>query len=124
MRSLRAFIETVQNSICRLTRLNGDAGFGGTCACSIYVLLRTMGATRPFTSKIMTRAFPLISTTTIFPPQIQMLRRKGAKLPTWTFCLLRFEVAVAIRKLNYHGPIGSQETPLSTEEKRPLCRGD
>ncbi|KAL7935999.1 fungal-specific transcription factor domain-containing protein [Trichoderma chlorosporum] len=35
-----------------------------------------------------------------------------------TFCLLRFEVAVAIRKLNYHGPVGSQEPVLSTAEKR------
>ncbi|KAL6800972.1 fungal-specific transcription factor domain-containing protein [Trichoderma sp. SZMC 28013] len=35
-----------------------------------------------------------------------------------TFCLLRFEVAVAIRKLNYLGPVGSQEPPLSTAEKR------
>jgi hypothetical protein len=47
---------------------------------------------------------------TIAPPE-----RQG--ITDMTFCLLRFEVAVAISKLNYHGPIGSQEPVLSTAEK-------
>ncbi|KAL7906614.1 fungal-specific transcription factor domain-containing protein [Trichoderma velutinum] len=50
---------------------------------------------------------------TIAPPE-----RQG--ITDMTFCLLRFEVAVAIRKLNYHGPIGSQEPALSTTGKRGL----
>ncbi|PNP51411.1 hypothetical protein THARTR1_07957 [Trichoderma harzianum] len=48
---------------------------------------------------------------TVAPPE-----RQG--ITDMTFCLLRFEVAVAIRKLNYHGPVGSQEPALSTAEKR------
>ncbi|KAJ4858045.1 fungal specific transcription factor domain-containing protein [Trichoderma breve] len=48
---------------------------------------------------------------TVAPPE-----RQG--VTDMTFCLLRFEVAVAIRKLNYHGPVGNQEPALSTVEKR------
>ncbi|PTB35026.1 hypothetical protein M441DRAFT_52468 [Trichoderma asperellum CBS 433.97] len=50
---------------------------------------------------------------TIAPPE-----RQG--ITDMTFCLLRFEVAVAISKLNYHGPVGSQEPALSTAEKCDL----
>ncbi|UKZ80181.1 hypothetical protein TrVFT333_007938 [Trichoderma virens FT-333] len=50
---------------------------------------------------------------TVAPPE-----RQG--ITDITFCLLRFEVAVAIRKLNYHGPVGSPEPVLSTAEKRDL----
>ena len=37
-----------------------------------------------------------------------------------TFCLLRFEVAVALRRLNYPAPIGSGQTELSTAQKRNM----
>lgn len=40
-----------------------------------------------------------------------------------TFCLLRFEVSVAIRKLNYPAAIGSQESALSAAEKRSMVEG-
>ncbi|KKP05754.1 fungal specific transcription factor domain-containing protein [Trichoderma harzianum] len=53
---------------------------------------------------------------TVAPPE-----RQG--VTDMTFCLLRFEVAVAIRKLNYHGPVGSQELALSTVEKREFVEG-
>lgn len=36
------------------------------------------------------------------------------------FCLLRFEVAVAIRKLNYPGPIRSREPEMSLSQKRRM----
>lgn len=35
-----------------------------------------------------------------------------------TFCLLRFEVSIAVRKLNYPAPIGSQLPGLSITQKR------
>jgi hypothetical protein len=48
---------------------------------------------------------------TIAPPE-------RSAVSDMTFCLLRFEVSVAIRKLNYPAPIGSQESELSAPQKR------
>ncbi|KAM5358154.1 hypothetical protein ACJZ2D_015542 [Fusarium nematophilum] len=50
---------------------------------------------------------------TIPPPE----RPAGSDM---IFCLLRFEVAVAIRRLNYPAPVGSHEPELSAGQKRRM----
>ncbi|KAF5013503.1 hypothetical protein FDECE_490 [Fusarium decemcellulare] len=50
---------------------------------------------------------------TLAPPE----RSAGSDM---IFCLLRFEVAVALRKLNYPAPVGSREPELSVSQKRRM----
>ncbi|KAK4073254.1 transcriptional regulator family: Fungal Specific TF [Trichoderma aggressivum f. europaeum] len=62
--------------------------------------------------------FPLNISDDDLSPEATTAPPERQGITDMTFCLLRFEVAVAIRKLNYHGPVGTQEPPLSTAEKR------
>ncbi|KAL7925229.1 hypothetical protein ACQKWADRAFT_244420 [Trichoderma austrokoningii] len=113
-------IAMAQSSTSRRTRQSGGVVCGGTFACSTSAPPKITGATRQFTTKITTPDSRSISTMTAFLLKPPLRHQNARKSTDMAFCLLRFEVAVAICKLNYHGPVGIQEPALSTAEKRDL----